>query len=106
MNAHVIINFSSPVAFYTNESVRENLIDLAYKRLVEVPQISGRVEIGKATESSSSLIKVDNGDGAMTMLFAEYPFFRQAQIFYGGILRFSGEIQRIKIKNVIEIGIE
>lgn len=77
----------------------------ALSRIIEVGQIIESMEVGGGAEAANVVVRLDNGDGALTGIFASPPLRSQAIVANNG-LTFDGMITLIGVDEEVRITIE
>ena len=102
----LVIESSHRVGFYTGAKPSA-APDLSFNRMVDAPEIYGSLSIGGGSENANMTIKLDNGDGAISQLFAKsVPVLTAATLYSDGAEVFGGEITEIEFGTTIKLRIE
>jgi hypothetical protein len=90
----LIVESTPPLAWY--DTARPADIDLAWPRLVEIPEIAAELRIDGG-ETPSARVRLDNGDGALTGHLVAMPLRSPAAIRRDGAEVFRGLVVGIDL---------
>jgi hypothetical protein len=90
----LIVEAAQPLAWY--DTARPADIDLAWPRLVEIPEIAADLR-REGGETPSARVRLDNGDGALTPWLVAMPLRSPAAIRRDGVEVFRGLVVGIDL---------
>lgn len=98
----LVIHTSPPLALYLG--ARPD-VDRAWPRLADAGEISSSLRIDGGATSHVD-VRADNGDGALTPLFAAGPLLVEASLHHAGAEIWRGAVSRLSIGPVLLLGLE